>query len=80
VRIDWYEIGGQRVELADLDRYRVTESRCDGCGEFMSERETVTIQGAQIYQPGAPMVFLPNLTYHVDHLPKAFIPFLTEGR
>jgi hypothetical protein len=79
-RTDFVEVGGQRYELQELERKRTVELRCDGCGEFLSEQEAVTVQGVQLIQWGAPMVYLPNLHFHPDHLPVAFRPFLTEGR
>lgn len=79
-RADFYVIDGKRIAWEDAQRTQVSEYRCDECGEFLSEDQAVTIQGAQIFMRGMPMVYVPNQHFHPDHTPRSFIPFLTAGR
>lgn len=79
-RTDFYIIGDQKIPWEDAQRTQVSEFRCDGCGEFLSEDQAVTIQSAQIFMRGMPIVYVPAQHFHLEHTPKSFVPFLTAGR
>lgn len=67
-RVDWLEVDGKRVREDDVKR--VTEYRCDSCGEFVAE--AVLLQ-MQLFTWQGRLAQLPQYHLHPEcarkHLP-----------
>ena len=77
MRIDWLEIDGRRVRGDAVER--VTEYKCDGCGEFVAEPVALQMQFFWTYRTAG----LPPYHLHpacvVKHMPFMITDLAKQG-
>ena len=69
-RIDYLEIDGHRIDERSMTR--VTEYRCDSCGEFVKEPSIIQMS---LYPPRGIVAQFPQYHLH-DECVKRHFPFM----